>query len=251
MAFNNSNRSLASQRFINSINAMALNNNSQSLASQRSINSTNAIVIQEGDWWTNLIGGTIGLLSFAGIVNAVYIGRALYEKFRDKYKKCAEIFEKMLLKKEYMVDDGGRSVSLRPEHIQVAISMINQLDCIIPRGYFSKEFMEKLRAKFGEHFDRRLQRLLKIIRDLGMIDGCSPEIILALLKATAGSWVSKRDWEKLADRLKMEGLDAMLADIALLGGAVWDATTQRCTETCTAAALATLYVRSKFPDLAL
>ena len=222
---------------------MAFNNSNRSLASQRFINSINAIVIQENwDWWSSPWMKAIWGYSAASVI-------LLYVIWKKANQRCAELFEKLLKEKRMLIHDheSGRNIPMRPGDLGAAIKHVINISCEKIPGM--RQYIKDILWKHeGKRIDDALNSLLKILSEMNR-QGCDPQKILELLKIQVGEGVlTEEEWAELGQKLSLEGVSAAMAALALVLEGLYNGA-KVCAGVCSSAVVYALYLRNKFPNV--
>ena len=221
---------------------MAFNNSNRSLASQRFINSINAIVIQEEDegWFDWLLGG-VGSVSLIGAALLRYI----------KYKrKCAKLLADLMKQRNIKAKDFWYEMSALAQmmretrctgwwHVWQSYQAWKAPIDAMQKGLAPQE---NLQSPFVKQALNIIDRMLEA--------KCLMKDILKLIKdALPEGKISDEDWEKLG---QLEELERPALTIAI---AAWLAEQMRkfqrnCPEACNKISKINNYLNGEFPDSA-
>jgi hypothetical protein len=225
---------------------MAFNNSNRSLASQRFINSINAIVIQPdwGDW----DGWEWGLANLG--IGIVSLGAAwwLWQKQQDP---CLKALNKILAKS----GDPEKALDKLVKALNFVAGQMRLIKCTSWTGL--GEYMERLRGpmdELGNYSNPQLgaslvNRVGNVI-DKALAAGCTMKEILDRLKSMTKGRIPAGHWKQL-DKLQNLTEAAAAAGLAAWMVKTWFEFQNTCSGACSRAAAVSNYLKSIFPDIAI
>jgi len=228
---------------------MAFNNSNRSLASQRFINSINAIVIQPNwDWdWDGWLVATANL--GVGIVS---LGAAwwLYQQREDP---CLKALNKILESRG--ASEPGKGLDKLVRALNYVALLMQQIKCTSWEGL--GEHYAKLKGpldEFGKYSKGTAdQPLVNRVGDFiqqALDAKCTMKEITDFLKKITKGRVNKAAWKQL-DKLQNLTEAAAVAGVAAWMVWVWSEFQSTCSGACSRAAAVSNYLKSIFPDIAI
>jgi len=225
---------------------MAFNNSNRSFASQRFINSINAIVIQPdwGDW----DGWEWGL---ANLTTGIVLLGAAWRLWQRQEDPCLKALNKILAKK----GDADKALDKLVKALNFVAGQMRLIKCTSWTGL--GEYMDKLRGpldEFGNYSNPELgaslvNRVGNVIQQ-ALDAGCTMKEILDRLKSMTKDRVPAGHWKEL-DKLQNLTEAAAVAGLAAWMVKAWFDFQKTCSGACSRAAAVSNYLKNIFPDIAI